>query len=771
MTDERKPLRSAIDDFDPAPHLAPTVPPEPSRLPPPPRVEVGETLERPASPAAANAAARATVEALAAMLGHAGAGGPPLSSEGMDIVRDDVMKGFTERFARLRPAQREYFRDVMAPWLEAKGQRAAVEALTDIDYEVRPPSPEKFLTDPDYVPAEVQKELFPAWRPIIAKVCNPKNGIFEVNITGGSSIGKTTAAMLIMDYKMVRTVCLKDAAAFYGLAARSMIYFGLYATTKKLIKDVGFYILRDQLIDPAPFWRDMFPRLKQGVEFMRWPRKRIEVITGSNELHALGRALFAVAADELNFYNMGEKTAERAPELVAELSRRLESRFIEKSGDIPGVAIYISQTRTTSDYLEQRMRDKKEAPGVLNVRGPRWAFNTKGYETPHPVGFRPGVDPTFRVYTGSDTTDPKILDKVVRQPDGTWFIEALDRDEPMPEGGRVIDVPVQHYRAFLDDIHGALRNIADVPSGSFTPFFPRREVIIDAFAIAVSEKEIIYPFSSQVIPCFERGTMQLQDCFEIKKLTRIHMGRPQPIRHPLSPRYIHLDLSQGGDRTGFVMVHHSGHYREDRSAAEDPAQVGSGEIIKRVEVDFYVALTAGPYGEPIDFRKVRVFIEWLKRCGYWIRMVTADQYMSFDMLQRLREMGFQADVQSCDRTSGPYRDLRQAMNEGRLAIPLPPGASLVDRAEGRGISDESLRRVILYQELMGLEHDVQRDKVDHRAQNPDGSKGSKDVADGLAGAVFRCLTDKTAPSDVPDAANARSAANARYNRYLPKATL
>jgi hypothetical protein len=414
------------------------------------------------------------------------------------------------------------------------------------------------------------------------------------------------------------------------------------------------------------------------------------------------------------------------------------------------------------------MRERKEAQGVLNVRGPRWAFNTRGYNTPHPVGFRPGIDPTFRVYTGSETSDPKLLDKVLRLDGDEWRIEPLNPGEAIPEGGQVIDVPVQHYRAHLDDIHGALRNIDDVPSGSFNPFFPRREVVIDSFGLGAQEKEIIFPFEAQAIPLYERSTMQLQDIFAIKKLTRVHMGRLQPIRHPLSPRYIHLDLSQGGDRTGFVMVHHAGHYHEERSAEEDPAQVGSGVVVKKVEADFYVALTAGPYGEAIDFRKVRIFIEWLRKCGYWIRMVTADQYMSFDMLQRLRDAGFQAELQSVDRTSNPYRDLRQAMNEGRLALPPPPGLSSSD---GRSISDEALRRVILYQELMGLEHDVAKDKIDHRAQNPDGSKGSKDIADGLAGAVFRCLTDKTLPSEFPDAANARSTIAARYNRYLPKATM
>lgn len=691
---------------------------------------------------------------------------PPagVTPEGMARTLENVLGGSTEHFAKLRPAQREYFLALAAPYLEARGEAAAVDALIDIDYEVRPPTPEQFLSCTDYVPTDMARELFPAWRPIILKACQPGGRVFEVNITGASGNGKTTAAMLILDYKMVRTFCLRDPAAFFGLQARTMIYFGLYATTKRLIKDVGFYVLRDMLMDPAPFWRDRYPRLKQGQEYIRWPQKRIEVITGSSELHALGRALLGVAADELNYYNMGEKTAQRAPDLVAEVSRRLETRFLDKAGDIPGIAIYISQTRTTTDYLENRIREKKDHPGVLCVRGPRWAFSTKGYN--HPDGFHPGQDPVFRVFTGTDTTDPRILDRVVRMSDGVWHVSPADAEDSIPDGGNVIDVPVQHYRAFIDDLHGALRNIADVPSGSYTPFFPRREVVFQAFT---RDPAVVYPFSSQSIPCYEGGVAQLQDAYDIKRVTRVHMGRLLPVRHPDAPRYIHLDLSQGGDRTGMAMVHPSGHYREDTPAALDAAGVGAGEMVKAVEVDFYVALTSGPYGEPIDFGKIRVFVDWLRRCGYWVRMVTTDQFMAFDMRQRIREMGIPSELQSVDRTSGPYRDFRQAMGEGRVVLPVPPGLSQAGMAgPGTVVPEEILRRVILAQELLGLEHDVKRDKVEHRAQNPDGSKGSKDVADGAAGAVYRCLTDDTVPSGPPGTPTARSVAEVRLGRYLSK---
>ncbi len=281
----------------------------------------------------------------------------------------------------------------------------------------------------------------------------------------------------------------------------------------------------------------------------------------------------------------------------------------------------------------------------------------------------------------------------------------------------------------------------------------------------------------------------MQDLFDYNTLTSIHMGRRQPIRHPDAPRYLHLDLSQTGDRTGMAMVHPSAHFLDETKVedAVDPAGVGESEIIKRVEVDFYVALEAGEFKEPIDYGKVRVFVEWLRRCGFWVRMVTADRHQSFDMLQRFREMGFTTDFVSVDRTSVPYKTIRQAFNENRIALPFPttlnpdrgtrplltpmdmlgtgsdPDAIARWQAQER---EKRLAKVLLFQEFTGLEHDVERDKVDHRATNPDGSPGSKDVADAVCGAAYTCLMDRVAPGESPERRHRSSSVAKKLNRYL-----
>ena len=593
----------------------------------------------------------------------------------------------------------------------------------------------------------------------------------------------TMFAMLCMSYKLYRVSLLKDPPSFYGMQARSKIVFGLYAMTRDQVEDVGFYILREQMIDQSPYFAEMFPRSPHGTDSIHWPQKDIHVITGSSQIHAIGQNLYALVADELNYFARGQKTAERARSLVGEVSRRLESRFLAFGGDIPGVAMFLSQTRTSRDFLEQRIRDSKQKEGVVVIRGPRWNFDTRPYGPldNKNVGFREGVDPGFRVFVGDEVQDARILDNVSKRPDGELIIRALDPASE-PKDGKVLTVPVQHYKAHFDDLHGALRAIDDVPTASFTPFFPRREVIGRAF-----DSELPFPFPAQTFRCHEKSELRLQDVYDYEAVTRVNLGSREPIRAPEAPRYIHLDLAETGDLAGIGMVHPSVRATQERTIydAIDPAEVGEAEVLKHVEVDFYVGLEAGPFKEPIHFGKVRVFVDWLRRLGYWIRYITADRHQSFDMLQMFRDAGFETDFTSVDRTAEPYKTFRQTANEGRISIPFPatlnPRDARMHPTEMRELltnpellaawqyqqREQRLSKILLFNELTGLEHDVERDKVDHRDLNPDGSAGSKDLADGICGAVWKCLTDELPlDEDRPNRDRPSSNLANRLDRYL-----
>ena len=692
----------------------------------------------------------------------------PTNPEQEDIYQTlrSIGSGSLKLYRKLTPPARSWFlrqaEQVMG------GDTATIEALYSVDYKRIPADPMTFLTHTDYMG---HMRCWPAWVPLFEQVCRPFSGVRELMLTGAQGLGKTTfASGFVTSYKIHRLACMKDPARFYGLAPRTQITFGLYAMTKKQIQRVGFYVLKDQMIEGSPFFREVFPKSPHGKETILWEHgeTRILVETGSERIHAIGRGLFAVVADELNYYDRGVQTAKRARELVSELSKRLGSRFIQYGGDIPGVACFVSQTRTESDFLEQRIKKMGKRPGVLVVRGPRWKFNPLGYEHPHDPdngldgGFRDG-DATFRVFRGTETVDPVVLDVVLQRPDGGYAVTPdLNTEQDAYPAEHVIDVPVTHFQEFVDDIHDALRLTADVPSSAATPFFSRKEVVGASF-----RDDLPFPFATQTLGCYEGSTLQIRQGFNHKAVTGIFMGKHAPLRHPQAPRYIHLDLAfskdRDADRAGIAMVHPSAHYFDDRDPEDDEAQVGEQVVIKDIEVDFYLALEGGPFGQAIDFLKVRIFIEWLRRIGFWIRKVSADSFQSFDMLQRLREQGFVTEVLSVDKNSKAYKVVRQVFSEGRFAIPYPRGYL----PSQWGDVEEALKRVILFQEILGLEHHVQTDKVDHREKNPDGSKGSKDIIDGITGASFACIMDKVNPGDVPTATTPRAELTEKLTKYMP----
>ena len=408
----------------------------------------------------------------------------------VERIFDELDQGDLRIFERLSPTARIEFLNRLGHFVTDSNAR---EALHAYDYDRIPPSVEHFLHSPDYVGGTGLK-LYDGWEPVIKEACQPGTQVTECILTGAQGRGKTTAAMLMMAYKIIRLSCLRDPSRFYELAPRTNILFGLYMVTKKQLGDTGFYTLRDQIIDQMPYFQDVFPRVPYGQESIKWERgeKVITVSTNSKAWHSLGTSLFAVSADELNYFDQGSASINVARDIVTEVSSRLESRFLDEFGDIPGIAVFISQTRTESDFLEQRAQEKKDSPHVLVDRGPRWQRGNpkpfRGISTElaarnaqWPVETVAGEAPGFRVFTGDETSDARVLDRrPQRQSDGSWLVLPIDPTDN-PVRAKIIHVPINYYKRFHDDIHGALRLVADRPTSGFTPFFARREVIAVAF--------------------------------------------------------------------------------------------------------------------------------------------------------------------------------------------------------------------------------------------------------------------------------------------------
>lgn len=219
----------------------------------------------------------------------------------------------------------------------------------------------------------------------------------------------------------------------------------------------------------------------------------------------------------------------------------------------------------------------------------------------------------------------------------------------------------------------------------------------------------------------------------------------QPVEQ--SMYFIHVDLakgSQGGDACGLAL----GHYVLDMPvtlsddyikylAAETgfkPEKLREREGVKKVGavVDLALQIKAPPGGEVL-FEEIRRFIKYLKtEHKFPIRLVTFDGWQSVDSIQQLRRAGVNAEEYSVDRTTDAYETLKTVIYEGLFK-------SYPHRIAVRELED------LIVVDLGRKDTSVVRYKVDHPAKSSsrmdeDGSdKGSKDVADAIAGCVYHCI--------------------------------
>lgn len=180
-------------------------------------------------------------------------------------------------------------------------------------------------------------------------------------------------------------------------------------------------------------------------------------------------------------------------------------------------------------------------------------------------------------------------------------------------------------------------------------------------------------------------------------------------------RALHIDFaySAEGDALGMSM----GHVKEILDV--------DGEEKPYISIDFMLRMKAAP-GTEIMFSDVRRLVYQLKdELGFKIRLATLDGFQSTDTRQQFRKRRIPTEMLSVDKSKLPYEDLRDALYEDR--IEFPPYLTKIEVS-----STEEIQ--IAVKELMELEENDK--KIDHP------TKGSKDVADTLAGVVTSLMGDR-----------------------------
>ena len=533
-----------------------------------------------------------------------------------------------------------------------------------------------FINHERFLGASLKGKIYPVWQNALKTIFpNPfYSPYYECILKGAIGTGKSTISRIIVLYDLYRLLLLTDPHKKFHLIPSDRIIIALFNATLGLADQVLYEPFKN-LIANSEFFQDHLDPDNKKTSELRFVNN-IGIVAGSRFTHTLGMAVFGGILDEANF----DVVSNQAQESYNALLRRMESRFAQVGGKLPGHLCLVSSEKSPTDFVSQHSEKVKGKPGVIIFQYPIW-------EVKKHLGIYSGK--TFKVFIGDETTDPFIIEDESQ-------LRYIDES-------RVIDVPIELKDKFELDLHNAIRDLAGYSVGSTHRIFKSKNILI-------KQATVTNPVNQQIIRLsFNDKNDVLINYFNIDYLKN-------PLFHS-SPRVIHIDLSITGDRTGIASGFIKG-YKEVKRV--DPITLETHTFSEpEIIIDFVAYLEPLP-GERIPFYKIRQFILDLSKLGYPIAMVTTDGFQSEDMRQQLTQLGFRTNLLSVDRTKDPYLSFRDAIYEERVWIPNHP---------------------LLIKELLHVE-DIGK-KIDHPHEFPDGTKGSKDGADAVVGVYWNLVTNKS----------------------------
>jgi hypothetical protein len=352
----------------------------------------------------------------------------------------------------------------------------------------------------------------------------------------------------------------------------------------------------------------------------------------------------------------------------------------------------MSSRKSQTSFLEERLEIGKGSDTVYVSDYPLWAIKKHNFK-----------GAKFRVEVGDRFSRSRIL---------------KDGDTPR-EGAAVQEVPESLRKPFTDDIDAALRDLAGVATYNLSPLIGDRKSILDAVRPA-----LVHPFSKETAIIDVNDPIELNQYFLVKTACRISQSKWVPRLNPEAPRFMHIDIGLRNDALGIGMAHNSGLRQIEQF---DPLQ-GENTLVTMptTVVDLMLQVRAHPGGE-VDLPKIYNFVIWLRKI-YNIIRCTFDGFNSAHIIQLLNKAKIEAGQLSVDRGESPYLALRGMYSD-------------------RSILTYHYEPYIT--EILDLQRDPSKQKVDHPTKNSKGGRGSKDVADGVCGAVWQCLTDERAKVNLP----------------------
>jgi len=577
-------------------------------------------------------------------------------------------------------------------------------------YKMRPVRIQKFIEDPYFLGDYFKDDFsfYPFWMDKL-KLYYPTefhSPYYELIWDLPIGSGKTLTATVIILYEIYKLMCIRNPWEFYVLAEGTRFVFSIFSARMKTTSDVNWEYF-DKLLTKSPFFLENCPLPKGGKQVsydtVVFPGN-IAIDLGSQSGHALGKAIFGAMLDEANFQRV---PSGQAKESYLQLKRRRDSRFLQVGGTVPGKLMLISSPKLSTDFLEEQKKASRGTSSTHIIENvPIWEI-VKGTAKDIYCG------DTFKLFIGSKTEDPYIVEP--------------GKKEPF-DPSRVVNVPVEHRKSFSEDIISSLRDIYGLSVSKACGFITSPEKLNAACMMPLRTKKEIISLD------FYDSNDKLSDYLDMNYFSKLPF--------PESYRFIHLDLAKSNDRAAlastFVRTDEEILGRQTLKSGVEKKNIMLYDRSYYTELLIYLEAKSG---QEIPIFKLRDIIFFLKKIGYPIFRVSADQYQSVSLLQEIEINGIKTENISVDKTRAPYVAVKQLIYKGNL---LMPNSS------------------ILKEEFLGLVDDTV--KIDHTIN------GSKDGSDAVTGSVFNAITSDIVFKQIANMGNIRkNAVDSKIENIFDKA--
>lgn len=498
----------------------------------------------------------------------------------------------------------------------------------------KPPTPEEFLDWRNgWLPKTTSEMIFPEVKKIFIEMLNPSKLYSNLVNYGATRTGKSFLERLLIVYTIVYLHHLRSINDFYGIPTNPTIFllsFKLDKARQLLMRPIF------DIIEKSPNFIRVHnqnavkeEQKKYGVNKIVYSHAAmvgeitlssgLQIVLGNSDvLSFIGNDMISLFISEIAYFiEHTGTTEENIFRLYTDGIARINATFGKKKF----AWVYLDTSANNADSLIENfiLNELRHRKGTYFNQMRQWDVKTQDRV---PDYLRTGE--TFKVITGKGTIPPKL--------DPTP--EEISKAPPE----LVMDVPIDYYEKFEDNLIKSIKDIAGVPTSSTDKFIPGTII-----------ERIFHPDIENIIGPIEIDSMDDPNKLLWNKIKdqffALYDGTNYTIKRAASePRYIGLDIatSNSGDIMGLTVGHWE--WSIQRSA-------------KIWVCDFTLPLVPGKNGISIDAWK-NFILDLHNESGMPINGISSDTKESKEPLQFLKRNNLNFVEKSVDKNLEAYEYLK-----------------------------------------------------------------------------------------------------------------